>query len=74
MKPSLCCFVLFLSITCSVLGLSSQETKRVEIEKLHQAFLEKQTKNEAKSSITDLLINNILGVCYVSCSNGGMSV
>ena len=60
-----------LYFACFLLVASSVYAKRVEIEKLHKAILKDQENNQHKGLITDLLIDNILGICYVSCPNGG---
>ncbi len=61
----------FLYFACFFLTVSSAIGKSVEIVKFHNAILKDQENNQQKGLITDLLIDNVLGLCYVSCPNGG---
>lgn len=52
-----------------MLGLTL--AKRTEIENLYKAILKDQEDKTHKNLLIDLLIDNVLGLCYVSCPGGG---
>lgn len=51
--------------------LSLTLAKKVEIDNLYRAILKDQEGIEHKNLLIDLLIDNVLGLCYVSCPGGG---
>ncbi|CAF1048058.1 unnamed protein product [Brachionus calyciflorus] len=50
------------------------DAKKVEIVKLHDAILKDQEKNKQKNLLVDLLVDNVFGICYVSCPGGASLV
>ncbi|RMZ98069.1 group XIIA secretory phospholipase A2 [Brachionus plicatilis] len=59
-------------ICLPLLGLTL--AKKVEIDNLYRAILKDQEGIEHKNLLIDLLIDNVLGLCYVSCPGGASLV